>query len=608
VDSAVDPEQGNPEPESRFPEPDDSCAVQASRARGLWPPLGPLFHYDLVNSTRRGQHTLLRCLTAALLLLTLLVGYTLYIRDFDPFQPFAPPPAMQPNDQANFANWFMVACLVVQMLGLFLLTPMIVSDSIAREKENRTLEFLFVTELTDWEIISGKLFSRLWYLVGILLTALPIIALTQLFGGVDIAQIGFGYSALLSSLFVLGAISMFCSVTAATVMGASVAAYITSVGYGCLSMCCISGVLALSTSWASAGIVAGVNLALGLIIFSASVHELRPRARRIGSRVPIVRSPPRPAVVIPKTAPRVASAAPLATPARSPSFRLRLSPVFENWPLLWKEVYQYGTEWRPKSLKSALLVAVVFPTLFAAFLFLLLYAINPAVREPQSAFEWLGDFSRVIGSVLMVILGSLTGLIVMRHAASSVTKERERDTLISLLVLPVDREEILNAKWLGGFAGWHLILFTMLGVIVFGLVTGGLSIPRAFVLACAIAAPLEFLASLGIWLSVSCRTSFRANLAAVLALLLVAAGPMVVSNILEYESSIYVRYDDRPSNLIMLGGMPPYAWVRCFYADDSLSSGSDRELRAILCGSLAYSITSWVIWRGACARFRRMTR
>jgi ABC-type transport system involved in multi-copper enzyme maturation permease subunit len=373
-------------------------------------------------------------------------------------------------------------------------------------------------------------------------------------------------------------------------------------------MCCISGVLALSTNWTSAGIVAGVNLALGSIIFSASVHELRPRARRIGSRVPVVRTPPRPAIVKPKPTPRVASTAPLATPARSSSFRMALAPVFENWPLLWKEVYQYGTEWRPKSVKSALMVAVIFPTAFAAFLLLLLYAINPSLGTPQSAFALLGDFSRVIGAVLIVLLGSLTGLIVMRHAASSVTKEREKDTLTSLLVLPVDREEILNAKWLGGFAGWHLILLTMLGIIAFGLVTGGLSIPRGFVLACAIAAPLEFLASLGIWLSVSCRTSFRANLAAALALLLVAAGPMIVSNILEYESSIYVRSEERPGDLVLLGGMPPYAWVRCFYADDSASSGGDRELRAILWGALGYSVASWIIWRGACMRFRRMVK
>lgn len=586
----------------------DESVLQPPRRRRSWRPLlGPMFHYDLVNSTRRGQHTLLRCLTAALLLVTLLIGYTLYVRDFDPFQPFAAPPAMQPRDQSNFANWFMMACLVVQMIGLFLLTPMIVSDSIAREKENRTLEFLFVTELTDWEIVSGKLFSRLWYLVGILLTALPILALTQLFGGVAIEHIGFGYAALLSSLFVLGAISMFCSVTATTVVGASVAAYVTVAGYGILSLCCMTGVLTQGANWIATGIIAGVNFVLGIIIVSASVHELRPRARRIGSRMPVVRVPARPRIVAPKPAPRIVTPAPLATPQREPRYRRPSSPIFENWPLLWKEVYQYGTEWRLKSVKTAVIVALVVPLAFAAFLFLLLNIMDPAQLKPQPSYQLLGDFSRVIGSVLIVILGSLAGLIVMRHAASSVTREREKDTLINLLTLPIDREEILSAKWLGGFAGWHLILLTILSVMTFGIVTGGLTIPSAFVLACAIAAPLEFLASLGIWLSVSCRTSFRANLASVLVLLLVAAGPLIASNFLEFTTPTYVRDEDRTGELVLLAGMPPYAWVRCFYASLTLKT-VDAELRAIQYGALAYSAAAWLIWRHAQHRFRRLSR
>src|SRR5947208_14115319 len=108
--------------------------------RGWWPPLGPLFHYDLVNSTRRGQHSLLRCLTAVVLLITLLVGYSSYVRGFDLSHPFASSSLMDPREQESFANWFMIACLTVQMIGLFLVTPVVVADTIAREKENRTLE------------------------------------------------------------------------------------------------------------------------------------------------------------------------------------------------------------------------------------------------------------------------------------------------------------------------------------------------------------------------------------------------------------------------------------------------------------------------------------
>src|SRR3954452_14643336 len=92
--------------------------VRRTYGRGWWPPLGPLFHYDLVNSTRRGQHAFLRCLTAIVLLITLLLGYSSFVTGFDLAHPFASSPLMAPRDQQNFANWFMVACLAVQMAGL----------------------------------------------------------------------------------------------------------------------------------------------------------------------------------------------------------------------------------------------------------------------------------------------------------------------------------------------------------------------------------------------------------------------------------------------------------------------------------------------------------
>src|SRR5262245_55222391 len=291
--------------------------------RGWWPLLGPLFHYDLVNSTRRGQHNLLRCPTAIVLLITLLVGYSSYVHGFDALHPFAAAPLMSPRDQENFANWFMIACLIVQMVGMFLVAPGVVADTIAREKENRTLEFLFVTELTDWEIIAGKLFSRLAYLVGVLLTALPILALTQLFGGVEIEHIAIGYALLLSSLFVVGATSIFSSVTATSVVGATVAAYAAALGYGVLSVCCLTGALSQGASWTATLIVTCVNLFLGLIVISASIHELRPRAKRVGPRIPVVRRQVRriPRAPLPPVAPAMSNRAPLPRDRTFEGFR-----------------------------------------------------------------------------------------------------------------------------------------------------------------------------------------------------------------------------------------------------------------------------------------------
>jgi ABC-type transport system involved in multi-copper enzyme maturation permease subunit len=586
-----------------------STLVRRKYGRGWWPPLGPLFHYDLVNSTRRGQHTLLRCLTAIVLLITLLVGYSSYVSGFDLTHPFASSPLMIPRDQQNFANWFMIACLTVQMVGLFFVVPVVVADTIAREKENRTLEFLFVTELHDWEIIAGKLFSRLAYLVGVLLAALPILALTQLFGGVDIEHIGFGYAMLLSSLFVVGATSMFCSVTAASVVGATVSAYAGAFGYGILAVCCLTGALTQGANWMATLVITCANVFLGLIIFSASIHELRPRAKRLGPTIPVVRTGRRTVVAPAADAPlRLPNRAPLPHMGTFDRIRRSLPTVYENWPLLWKETCQHSSAWQWPAVRRALVAAVIVPIVLAIGLYLLLIPTAPAQTGKGTAMHLLGEFGRVIVSVLTVMLAGLTALIALRHAASSVTREREKDTLSALLTLPIEREKILEAKWLGGFVGWCPALITLLGVLVFGIITGGLSIPRAFVLACAVAAPLEFVASLGLWLSVTCRTSLRANLAAVLCLLLAAAGPVIVVNYIEMAAPGYGRFGTRLDEYILTASMPPVAWVRTVFGGDRQPEEASAELQAILWGALAYSAGAWLLWRGARRRFRRLSR
>src|SRR5438034_8685525 len=103
---------------------------------------GPLFFYDLVASTRRGQHLGLRLLVAAVLLGGL---YLLYVgKGFDPFEDMSNR-RVPASEMASLAEGFAATCLGVQFVIVLLLTPPLVGEAIAREKERRTLEFLFVT-------------------------------------------------------------------------------------------------------------------------------------------------------------------------------------------------------------------------------------------------------------------------------------------------------------------------------------------------------------------------------------------------------------------------------------------------------------------------------
>src|SRR5262249_2492874 len=108
--------------------------------------LGPLFAYELIAVTRRGQQFGLRVLIAGVLLFAIYFVYSGHVRGYDLFNdPFDDKQILSTQEQAGFAESFLNTTTIVQLALIFLLTPLVVADAIARERENRTLEFLLVT-------------------------------------------------------------------------------------------------------------------------------------------------------------------------------------------------------------------------------------------------------------------------------------------------------------------------------------------------------------------------------------------------------------------------------------------------------------------------------
>src|SRR5262249_47805773 len=124
------------------------------------PFLGPLFRYDLVRSSRNGQLIGHRCFYAIVLLMVLGLVYWDHfprnvLRDVLHSAP------MSIRARAQFAGTFFSSFMQAQFAMVLLITPLYTAGVIAEEKERRTLEFLFVTDLSNREIILGILGSRL---------------------------------------------------------------------------------------------------------------------------------------------------------------------------------------------------------------------------------------------------------------------------------------------------------------------------------------------------------------------------------------------------------------------------------------------------------------
>src|SRR5436190_8178182 len=94
-------------------------------------------------------------------------------------------------------------------LGLVaLLAPIFTAGAITQEKDSQTYDILLSTPLTNGQIVLGSLLSRLFFVLALLISGIPIFSITQLFGGVAISSIVLSFAIAAATTFVMGALAM----------------------------------------------------------------------------------------------------------------------------------------------------------------------------------------------------------------------------------------------------------------------------------------------------------------------------------------------------------------------------------------------------------------
>src|SRR5205085_12582229 len=78
---------------------------------------------------------------------------------------------------------------ILQLALVALLAPIFTAGAITQEKDSQTYDILLTTPLTNGQIVLGSLLSRLFFVVTLLISGIPIFAITQIFGGVAISSI-----------------------------------------------------------------------------------------------------------------------------------------------------------------------------------------------------------------------------------------------------------------------------------------------------------------------------------------------------------------------------------------------------------------------------------
>jgi ABC-type transport system involved in multi-copper enzyme maturation permease subunit len=586
--------------------------------------VGPLFFYDVVRLARRGRGPALRFVYGGALLAGLAFVYASEFSTSDLFDFSGDRQRIGLGEQARFAQTLVTALLLLQNVAVLALTPAYLAGAVAEEKEKKTLALLFTTALTDREIIVGKMLGRLAHVGGVLLAGLPVLSLALLWGGVDVSFLLAGFAVTALTLLSVGAVCLFCSVMANTVLGATVAAYVLSavLGFGCLcqgggfAFSPISFVIELNRRMAegnpSAGAAPGpadpAGVALELLVYYAVIHgplilisvatavsQLRPFEPSLGPRPPDAR----PAWEDPP-APPIELTDPISPHVASP-------PVGDD-ALFWKEVLR-GTGSAPPKLSRELALPAVMGlvALVGSWMFTIVYGVTVGVRPDMGWLE-VTQLTPLTPLVRIGTIGLLTAvcLVAAFRAAGSVVRERDRRTLDGLLVLPVTRKQILRAKWLGSVLPLRHLLYWVGALWIVAVCSGALHPLALLPLALIAAAHIAFLASLGVWVSVVARNALWANVTMAVLLLLFFGG----SWLLWFFAVAGPADDLDPLGEFVLAALNPWRswwdWVVPPLVSPKVEWVAARgEVFATVAGGMVFALLAAGFWRLAVRDFRR---
>ena len=121
-------------------------------------------------------------------------------------------------------------CYILMTYLLFILVvlsvPAIAGGSISLEREKKTLDVLLTTNLNPWRIITGKLEASLGVVLILTVSALPVLSLIVVFGGIGLGGLLLMAGGLLLTGIFVGSIGIFCSVVLKRTTLATVLSYV----------------------------------------------------------------------------------------------------------------------------------------------------------------------------------------------------------------------------------------------------------------------------------------------------------------------------------------------------------------------------------------------
>ena len=166
---------------------------------------GPIFEKELRVSSRRRRNYVLRFAYVALLTVFL----ALFWMNSVPSQGSG----LYQSSRMAEAGKIMTAFVIwFQFIATQLIAGIMLSTSVSDEIYNRTLGLLMTTPINSFQIVIGKLFSKLLQIVLLMGISLPLLAIVRVFGGVPWGYIISGLCVTLTTVLFIGSLSLFFSI------------------------------------------------------------------------------------------------------------------------------------------------------------------------------------------------------------------------------------------------------------------------------------------------------------------------------------------------------------------------------------------------------------
>jgi len=478
--------------------------------------LGPIFGAELRSGARRSRLFWTRAIYGLLLLLTLSANYSFSGQ----FQSGFDATDLTINQVAVFCSRFFFFFATLQLCAVLLVSPAAVGSLVARERERRTIEYLFATDLSNREIVLGKFAAGWCYLATLLMAGLPVLSLVMLMGGIPPGDLLAIFAVTLSTSLFIAALAILVSVCTQRARDGIAQTYLLMlfvfVGPFFIEAWVIDPLRTyfpsplldwaeLANNWVVAvnpfmllvNAIAGSGGALFSGRGSQGVEKLI-SGQLAGAAAALL--------VATWGVRRIhLRASGIGTAAKS-----RRSWRFADWRpqvgqrgMLWKEVFVERVSGRRGIVaRTGSLLLVLAALGLTVFIVLAGFdAFEASTRRREAAGS---------NAVLGTVIACAMLLMISLRASTSIAAERERDTWTSLLCTPLSAAEILWSKIAGCFYAtrWVAVVLVLnwLGTIIL-LPRFVLSLPF---LAGTLLILAMFAATLGLFFSLWCRNSTRA--------------------------------------------------------------------------------------------------